>query len=257
MSPSTSSEEPSSEAPVPRTGHRGERMRLWPPITDLEDEDATQSENNGLARRRSASESNGDGMEIDSEPTESTKSTDMPQRGAGLTSTDSNSEGRIPVNNARVLRRARAPLRNSRTYTRLGRPETHPTARPVSLRTYKPYDSSDSDSDPPPVRSFFSAYARDDNPRPLARRAVYPSIQTMHPNLFAVEPLTEDPDRAYWADSSDNESGPATWSEVEWTDDEEEAKKKEVEVTKKRKLEEEDEEEEEEEEEGEAGQESV
>ncbi|PYH42320.1 uncharacterized protein BP01DRAFT_136604 [Aspergillus saccharolyticus JOP 1030-1] len=114
----------------------------------------------------------------------------------------------------------------------------NPSKSKVRRAAIKPYDSSSSESEseskseapssdftfdnPPQIRSFYSAYARPDNPRPLARRAPYIDMVAAHPSLSApLQPaITEDAaDRAYEADQSDNSTDRAEFSD--WSDEEE------------------------------------
>ncbi|RAK76820.1 uncharacterized protein BO72DRAFT_121543 [Aspergillus fijiensis CBS 313.89] len=268
---------------------RGQRMRLWPPVTDMEDEaedqDQTGSESAGpgASEAQTSSDSeDGDAtmsmaetislnetVSIENESGSTKESSDRVRSGMHSNSS-SDTEACKRGHNSHIL--PNTPFRHTTTYARLGRPEVVPgattsatpypaparararasgpsssTTGPRSRRKKtvvaasktprativrrRPYDSSsDSDLDRPVIRSFFSAYAPvprrgDDNilpQRPMARRAAYLDIAAVHPHLFAVEPLRDDPDRAYDADQSDNSSDReefSDWSDLEDTGD--------------------------------------
>ncbi|OJK04370.1 hypothetical protein ASPACDRAFT_108842 [Aspergillus aculeatus ATCC 16872] len=257
---------------------RGQRMRLWPPITDMEDEAEDQTGSGSAGPEASEAQTSSDSEDGDAtmsmaetmsldESVSMHESSDRVRSGMHSNSS-SDTEACKRGHNSHIL--PNTPFRHTTTYIRLGRPEVVPgattsatpypapasararasgpsssttTPRPRRKKTVvaasktprntivrrRPYDSSsDSDLDHPVIRSFFSAYASvprrgDSNrlpQRPMARRAAYLDIAAVHPHLFAVEPLRDDPDRAYDADQSDNSSDReefSDWSDLEDT----------------------------------------
>ncbi|PYH83637.1 hypothetical protein BO82DRAFT_430783 [Aspergillus uvarum CBS 121591] len=274
MSSSYSSSEESSVQNFVHTQpvRRDQRMRLWPPITDMEDkaEDQTGSESAGPGASGAQTSSNSEAEDEDAtmskaetislDETVSMTESSEPVRSGMHSNSSSDTEACKRGHNTHIL--PNTPFRHSTTYTHLGRPEVVPgattsatpypapapargsgpasaprrrkrktvaaskTPRETIVRR-RPYDSSsDSDLDHPVIRSFLSAYAprrrpdRNTPARPMARRAAYLDIAAVHPHLFAVEPLREDPDRAYDADRSDNSSDRedfSDWSDMEGT----------------------------------------